>query len=365
MMYENYYAVIMAGGGGTRLWPLSRKSRPKQLLKLSGNLTLFQMAVRRLDGLFPPERILVVTVAEQVASLREQCPEIPNENYLIEPMPRGTASVVGLAAVELIRRTEGATMAVLTADHFIENEALFRDILSYAYIVAKDNFLLTLGLQPTYPATGYGYIQRGDALMDYQKHPVFQMLRFKEKPDEDQAKDFIAGGDHYWNSGMFIWRVERVMEELKKQMPDLFNILIRIQSSWDIDEKEYGLLKELWPTILPETIDYGIMEGASRAAIMPAENLLWNDVGSWDSLFDVLPEDEHGNIVIDANHISLDTGKSLICSDKEKRLIVTIGIDDLVIVDTADALLISSRKDAQKVRNIVKLLREEGKQNYL
>jgi mannose-1-phosphate guanylyltransferase len=175
---EHYYAVIMAGGGGTRLWPLSRKARPKQMLRLMGESSLFQIAVRRLTGVFPPERIYVVTVEDQAAELQNQCPEIPRQNYLLEPMPRGTASVVGLAAVALQQRDPEAVMAILTADHFIANENGFRRLLVAGFEVAQEGYLVTLGISPTYPATGYGYIQRGDFLGTYQDMEVFHALRW-------------------------------------------------------------------------------------------------------------------------------------------------------------------------------------------
>ena len=212
-MLANYYAVIMAGGGGTRLWPLSRKARPKQMLRLLEERSLFQTSVQRLDGVFPPDRIYVVTVEEQAAELQQQCPQIPAENYLLEPMPRGTASVIGLAAVALKRRDPQAVMAVLTSDHYIGNEPGFRELLAAAYDVAQEDYLVTLGISPTFPATGYGYIQRGALLGSYRDYEVYRALRFKEKPAEKQAQRMLASGDHSWNSGMFVWKVDRILEE--------------------------------------------------------------------------------------------------------------------------------------------------------
>ncbi len=228
-MSDHFYAVIMAGGGGTRLWPLSRKETPKQMLQLIGERTMFQLAVDRLEGLFPAERILVVTVAEQAAGLQEQCPEIPAENYLLEPMPRGTASVVGLAAIELIRRDPEATMAILTADHYIEDIPMFQNLLLAASDVAQRGNLVTLGIVPTFPATGYGYVQRGQELGKFRGVAAYHALRFKEKPDIAKAKEMIAGKDHYWNSGMFIWRVDRILEEIRGLMPDLAGKLVKFR----------------------------------------------------------------------------------------------------------------------------------------
>ncbi len=232
-MQDNFYAVIMAGGGGTRLWPLSRKSRPKQMLDLVDERSLFQTAVHRLDGLFTPDRIYVVTVEEQAKGLQAQAPEIPAENYLLEPMPRGTASVVGFAAVAIQNRDPKASMAVVTADHIIGNEEKFRQLLMAAYDVAQKGYLVTLGISPTSPSTGYGYVQQGELLGAYRGQEVFHALKFREKPSTDGAhRRCWSAGDHTWNSGMFIWRVDNVMAEIARQMPDLNTKLTEISDAW-------------------------------------------------------------------------------------------------------------------------------------
>lgn len=361
---EHYYAVIMAGGGGTRLWPLSRQARPKQMLRLIEERTLFQTSVERLEGLFPPERILVVTVAEQAEQLRAQCPDIPEENYLLEPLPRGTASVVGMAAVALRHRDPQAVMAILTSDHYIGNEEKFRQLLAAAREVAEDEYLVTLGIAPTFAATGYGYIQRGESLGEYGGLEVYRVLRFKEKPDEESAREMLQSGDHSWNSGMFVWRVEQILAEFERQMPELNQALQEIAQSWGTSERQ-ETLKRVWPEIEPETIDYGIMEGARRVGVIPAEGLNWSDVGSWDSLFDVLPADDNGNIVMGGEHVGLETNDSLIYVEPEHRLIVTIGVEDLVVVDTGDVLLVCRVDQAQKVREVVKKLEQEEGEEYL
>lgn len=363
-MNEHFYAVIMAGGGGTRLWPLSRQNRPKQMLRLVGDRTLFQMATDRLEGLFPADHIFVVTVAEQATELQKQSPSIPAENYILEPMPRGTASVVGLAAVVLQKRDPEAVMAVLTADHYIENVTGFQQILTSAEALAQKDFLVTLGIQPTFAATGYGYVQRGEPLGKFGRHEGYQVLKFREKPTEEVARAFIETGDHFWNSGMFIWRVDRIQEEFCRQMPDLCQTLGQIASSWGT-AWQTETLKKLWPQIKPQTIDYGIMEHAEHVAMLPGMDLGWSDVGSWDSLFDVLPGDDNGNIHISAMHLGIDTHGTLICSEDPNRMVVTIGVKNLIIVDALDALLVCPRDDAQKVRELVKLLDQNGYQLYL
>ncbi len=358
-MSGSYYAVIMAGGGGTRLWPLSRKTRPKQMLRIIEQRSLFQMAVDRLDGLFDSQHILVVTVPEQFRELRKQCPQIPEENYLLEPMPRGTAAVVGLAAVHLARLDKNAVMAVLTADHYIGNQEWFRRLLQVAEIVARQDYLVTIGINPTFAATGYGYIQQGKIQGTYQGVAVYHVVRFKEKPDEFQAQVMLARGDHTWNSGMFIWKVERIRQEIARQMPQLEAALQEVESHWG--KPSYSeVLQNAWQALIPETIDYGIMEGAKDVVVIPAGALKWSDVGSWDSLFDVLPADSHGNIVMGGRHFGLDTRQSLVYVSEEHRLIVTIGVRDLVVVDTGDVLLIVRKDEAQKVRQVVEILKESG-----
>jgi mannose-1-phosphate guanylyltransferase len=358
-MLDHYYAIIMAGGGGTRLWPLSRQARPKQMLSLFDDRSLFQTAVNRLEGLFPPERILVVTVQEQAAALQEQAPHIPVQNYLIEPEPRGTASVVGLAAIALQQRDPQAVMAILTSDHYMKNEARFRQVLQVAFQVAQDGYLVTLGVEPTFPATGYGYIQQGEKIGDYQGMQAFNVLHFKEKPDPDAANRLYHSGDHVWNSGMFIWRVEQILAEFNRQMPELAAGLSTIAEAWPSSGRG-AVIQQVWSQLKSETIDYGIMEGAQNVAVVPAAGIGWSDVGSWDSLFDLLEGDQQHNIIIGAKHLGLDTRETLVYVEGAKRFIVTIGVEDLVVVDTGDVLLICSKEQAQRVRQVVHLLKDNG-----
>jgi mannose-1-phosphate guanylyltransferase len=364
MNNNHFYAVIMAGGGGTRLWPLSRQANPKQMVSFFGAETLFQMAVARLSGLFSYDNIYVVTVADQVSRLHQDSPEIPFENFIIEPQPRGTASVIGLGAIVLRKRDPQATMAVLTSDQYIKDDQIFYNLLNAAAEVAADDYLVTLGVTPSFPATGYGYIQHGDLIREYQGMPVYDVKRFKEKPDENQAQVFLEKGDHDWNSGMFVWRVDRILEEFENQMPALASGLERIARNWGTPEQEITL-NNVWSTIKPETIDYGIMENAKLVAVIPATGLGWSDVGSWDSLFEVLPVDKDGNIATNDKTIAIDTTNSLVFSKDSNRLVATIGVDDLIIVDTGDALLVCHRNQTQKVRQLVSLLKQTHRKEYL
>jgi mannose-1-phosphate guanylyltransferase len=355
---QNYYAVIMAGGGGTRLWPLSRQHLPKQSLKLLGERTMFQIAVERLAPLFPPERILVVTNAAYAVELSQQCPSLPPANFVIEPAPRGTAPAIALSALTVKQRDPQGVMACLTADHFIADEARFRAVLTAAAQTAAQGYLVTLGITPTFPATGYGYIQRGETVGAAAGFDVFQAARFKEKPKRPEAEALLADGQHTWNSGMFIWKVEDILAEFARQMPEFYGLLSALEAAPQ-------RLPELWAQAPNTTIDYGIMEGAEHVAVIPAEGLGWSDIGSWESLLDVLPPDADGNVVIGIDHLGLGSHGTLIHGGSgPHQLIATIGVENLVIVDTGDALLICPREKSQDVRAIVEALkkREDGKQ---
>lgn len=359
---DHTYAVIMAGGGGTRLWPISRRKSPKQMIPLIGERSLFQTTVERLEGLFPTERILVVTVEEQAQALKEQAPSIPGENFILEPKSRGTASVVGLAAAVLRKRDPLPIMVVLPSDHYIRNRDLFYLILRVALDVAEKDYLVTLGITPTYPSTVYGYIQRGEMLPEKFAYPAYHALKFKEKPEEAQAREMMVSGDHSWNSGIFVWRVDAILTEFSRQMPDLHTALTKIEAAWGTDQQE-TVLKAVWPALQNETIDYGVMERAEKVAVLPAGGLEWSDIGNWNSLFDVLLPDEHGNIVFGGHHLSYDTSNSLIYDKSDGRLIVTIGVNDLIIVDTEDALLISRKDQSAKVKQIVSDLKKTDREN--
>jgi mannose-1-phosphate guanylyltransferase len=359
------YAVIMAGGGGTRLWPVSRKERPKQLLPLLGEDTLFQSTVQRLENLFPPERILVVTVEEQAREMRMQAPEIPEENYLIESSPRGTASVVGLAAAVLHKRDKDASMAILPSDHFIRNRDLFHYLLKAAFDVAENGFLVTLGITPTQPSTAYGYIQQGEPLTGDYKYPTYKVKSFKEKPDDQTAQKLLRTGDHSWNSGMFIWRADVILKEIDRQLPELGSVLKKISTAWGTEDQA-SVLSENWNGLKNVTVDYGVMENAERVAILPAGGLGWSDVGMWSSLFEVLLPDMDGNIATNSKlHLAYETNNTLVYGSNNDRLIVTIGVDDMVIVDGGDVLMVCKTDQSQKVKDVVEHLRKHRQEKYL
>jgi mannose-1-phosphate guanylyltransferase len=354
----------MAGGGGTRLWPISRKETPKQLLPLLGKETLFQSTVGRLEKLFPPERILVVTVAEQAQEMQKQVPGIPLDNYLIEPAPRGTASVVALAAAVLQKRDPEAVMAIQTSDHYIRNRDLFHYLITTAFEVAQKKYLVTLGITPTYPSTGYGYIHQGKLLGGDYRYPVYTVERFIEKPDEETAQRLLRSGDHSWNSGMFVWSADAILAEIERQMPELHRAVSKIAAVWGTEEQD-SVLQSSWFDLQSQTIDYGVMEKAERVAVLPAGGLGWNDVGSWDSLFEVLLPDMSGNVAANAQHLAVDTNNTLVYTKDGDRLVVTIGLDDVVIVDAGDVLMVCQVDQAQKVKDVVEHLKKHHQEKYL
>ncbi|MBN1953502.1 MAG: mannose-1-phosphate guanylyltransferase [Anaerolineae bacterium] len=355
----SFYALIMAGGGGTRLWPLSRQARPKQVLTLVGERTMFEHAVDRIAPVFQPEETFVVTSVDQVGELMLQAPELPRQNFVIEPLGRGTAPAIGLGAIQL-QDDEAAVMAVLTADHFIGDVAQFRRALSAAAQVAERGHLVTLGISPSFPSTAYGYIKQGEKLDKVDGFPVFAAKRFTEKPSPETAFRMVESGLYSWNSGMFIWRVDRIMDEFMNQMPEFYDQLAQISAVRGTPAYE-ATLRRIWPDVIPQTIDYGVMEGAEDVVVIPVD-IGWSDVGNWSSMWDILPTDDERNIVV-GDHLGLGTQDSIVFGGK--RLIATIGLEDMIVVDTEDALLVCHRDHEQRVRDAVHLLRKRGRQDIL
>jgi mannose-1-phosphate guanylyltransferase len=348
-----YYAIIMAGGTGTRLWPLSRQNRPKQALTLVGDQTMFQVAVERIRPVFPFERILVITRREHAPLLQAQVPDLPAENFILEPEGRGTAPAIGLAAIHLQRRDRDAIMAILTADHFISKAEQFCKALIAAEKVAEEDNLVTLGIRPSSASTGFGYIQHGVEMGEREGFHFAAVQRFVEKPVLEQAEKMVASGGYSWNSGMFICKAGRMLEEFESQMPEFYSRLLAIKNSLDTPHYQ-DVLENHWPRVAKQTIDYGIMEGARRVVVIPVE-IGWTDVGSWGSLFDFLPANASENVLV-GDHLDLDTQRTLVFG--KKRLVATLGVKDLIIVDTEDALLVCSRDHEQEVKLIVERLKD-------
>jgi mannose-1-phosphate guanylyltransferase len=358
---NHFYGLIMAGGGGTRLWPLSRQAHPKQMLKLFGERTMFQLTVDRLAPLLPLDHVFVIASADQIAPLAEQIPDLPRENFIVEPLGRGTAPCIGLSALHLRHHDPDAVMAVLAADHIIRRKQTFHDVLSAAHHAAEQGYLVTLGIAPTYPSTGYGYVGRGAPLGEAEGFEIFRVERFTEKPDAETATRFVAEGRYAWNSGMFIWQVDRILEEIQKWMPALHETLETLGQALGSPAYEEKL-QTLWPALRKETIDYGIMEKADKVAVIPAD-LGWSDVGSWASVMAQYDADAEGNVVV-GDALTLDVKRTLVFS-AGKRLVATVGVEDLVVVDTPNALLIVPRSQVQRVREVVNALRSQERDDVL
>ncbi len=352
--------VILAGGVGTRLWPRSRQNKPKQLLNLAGERSMLQETADRVRPLVDADDVFVVTARPYVRAAAQQLPDVPRANILGEPLGRGSGPAIGLAATYLAGGADDV-LAFLPADHFIARPQEFRRALLAAETVARDGYLVTLGIRPAAAFTGYGYIQQGDRLAEYPGFPVYKVARFAEKPDQATAEQYVQSGQYSWNAGMFVGRAKTFLEEIALHLPELAGQLATIQVALG-SSKERPLLNAIWPQVKPITIDYGVMEKTQRAAVIPVD-IGWSDVGDWASLADVLPADAAGNVVR-GQHLGLDTANCLI-QGSEKRLIATIGLRDLVVVDAGDAILICPKSRSQEARSIVERLKAEGKAKYL
>jgi mannose-1-phosphate guanylyltransferase len=359
------YGLIMAGGSGTRLWPLSRKRQPKQLLPLIQGRSLLQLSYDRLRGLLPPERIYVCTKSEYADPVFSNLPELPKGNLLGEPEGRDTANAVGFAAAVLHKKDADATMAVVTADHVIEPIDQFQSALRLAFEVVKEqsNSLVTFGIVPTHGHTGLGYIYRGDPLpLTSKRTGAFKVQSFREKPDKATADRYVESGRYYWNSGMFVWRCDTVLKELSLHLPEAHKGLMRIADAWGTAQQQ-NTIAEVYPKLQRISIDYAVMEPASqhkgKANVVTVEMpIQWLDVGSWPALAETLRLDEHENAVDSQLVMLVDTDNNIIISHDPEHLIATVGLSDMIIVHTKDVTMVCPKRDAQRVKDLVGKARE-------
>lgn len=355
-------AVIMAGGKGERFWPKSRNDLPKQFLSLTGEgKTMIQLTVDRLLPMISIEDIYIVTNQAYVGIVVEQLPDVPKENILAEPMARNTAPAIGLAAVLIEKKYGDAMMIVLPSDHLIKQPIIFRDTLKQAMAVASVNQnLVTIGITPEYPETGYGYIKFGDSDANSQFSNVYPVERFVEKPSVDIAQQYVDSGNFLWNSGMFVWKASSILSNFNKFLPLIYQGLVKIAQSYgkadyiETQQAEFSKFDSV-------SVDYGIMELASDIFTISG-SFGWDDVGSWLSLERMMRLDDSGN-AIQGNVISMDSKNMIVIGSK--KLIASVGLEDLIVVDTEDVLLICAKNEAQNVKLVIEKLKELNKTQYL
>ncbi len=356
------YAVIMAGGSGTRFWPWSREKTPKQLLKITGKDAMIKQTVDRISAEISPENIYVVTTSTQSASIKNELPQLPIKNIISEPFGRNTAACIGLAATIISKKDANAIMSVMTADHVIEPSGLFLKALHCAERLAeKTDVLVTLGIRPKGASVNYGYIQRSDEGIDYDGFLVYDVECFMEKPDHDTAEKFVQSGKYYWNSGIFVWSVSTILENIKSFIPKLALGLTRIGESVDTPG-EPDVIRNEYEKFESISIDYGVMEKASNVKVVEAD-FKWDDVGSWLAVERLNELDQNNNTTL-GKHCGINTFGSIIVGDDE-RLIATINVSDLIIVSTKDVTMVCNKNNAEDIKKLIDVLREKGLNNYL
>ena len=360
------HPVIMAGGSGTRFWPLSRKSRPKQFLALAGDAPLLAATVARLPPLARPERTWIVCGPKHAAAARRMLPQLPKENFIVEPCARNTAPCVGLAALHVAASDPAGIMAMLPADHHIGRPTSFRDAIAAAAQLAERGAIATIGIHPTRPETGYGYLKLGPRLAARSakgkgRLQAFKVERFVEKPDVITAARYLADGGYLWNSGIFVFRADVILEEIRRAMPVLGEQLDAIRKA--LGTPAYAkTLRRVFPDCPSISIDYGVMEKSDRIAVVPA-TFGWSDVGSFAALSDVRATDHLGNVA-EGDAMVIDGRNNVVIATKE-RPVAVVGIDDVVVVDAGDAVLVCRRDRAQDVRKAVEELSRRGREDVL
>ena len=362
------YGVIMAGGAGTRLWPLSRGNMPKQLLPVVKGKSLLQLSYERLRGVVPPERIFVCTSAAHGPAVLANLPELPKDNLLGEPQGRDTANAVGFPAAVLHKRDRDAVFAVVTADHVIEPIDAFQASLRTAFDVVErqSNALVTFGIIPTYGHTGLGYVHRGEPIPGFKS--AYKVQAFKEKPDKPTADRYVESGRYYWNSGMFVWRADTVLNELATHLPESHRGLVQIAEAWGTPRQEQ-VLNDVYPKLPKISIDYAVMEPAShgkgKAVVTVVEmNVQWLDVGSWPALAETLRIDEQDNAVEGKTLVFVDSDNNIVVSDEPEHLVTMIGVSDMIVVHTKDATLVCPKREAQRVKELVGKVKDRFGNKY-
>jgi mannose-1-phosphate guanylyltransferase len=362
------FVVIMAGGGGTRFWPWSRETRPKQLLPILSERSMIRETFDRLRPFASPGKILVVTSRSQAAQIRRNVPAIPRQNIIVEPSGKNTAPCLCLAALAIRKVSPEAVMVVLPADHAISNGSEFlRTLQTAAEYAAQEDFLVTLGVRPAGPETGYGYIQKGERLRRVRGTGVFRARAFREKPTLAKAKAYLRRGDYLWNSGMFVWRAGVFQEAVKKYLPRLYEDMQGLEKMWGTPRQKRSL-EEVYRRCHSVSVDYGIMEKAQNVAVVEAR-FPWDDVGSWSAMWSIRAKDREGNALIGKEQdgagriLAIDSLGCLIRG--EKNLIAVLGMKNTIVVEAGGAVLVCPRERSQEVRRVIEELRKKGWNEYL
>ena len=355
-------AVIMAGGKGERFWPESRVDMPKQFLSLTEDgKSMIQHTVERLEGLVEYENMYVVTNKNYKELIQKHVPQIPVENIITEPVAKNTAPCIGLAAVHIAKKNPEAKMLVLPSDHLIKYNEMFLDTLRIALEVAEEeNSLVTIGITPSYPETGYGYINFSKGDLPSEMKNIYRVKKFEEKPNLEKAKDYLVSGKYLWNSGMFVWKAATILKCIESFIPELHSGLMEIAETINTEKYE-ETLNEKFPHFPSESIDYGVMEKAENIYTIPG-NFGWDDVGSWLSLERIKHTNQDGNVV-DGNVITIKTSNSII--QGKSKLIAAIGLEDIIIIDTEDAILICNKSHSQEVKEVISNLKICNRTEYL
>ena len=353
------YAVIVAGGQGTRLWPVSRRDNPKQIKPFVGGRTMLQKTYERVSKIVSPERVWVATNVAYQDEFIAQLPELVVEQMILEPVKRNNAAAVGLAAAILAKYDADATMINVWSDHFIRfEEEYIKKILQVEKVLEEHpDYLIDIVAEPEYPATGFGYLEADGELATIDGETVYKAARFVEKPDLKTAQEYLAAGNFYWNTAIFVWKVKTMLSLYEKHMPEMYAGLMKIQAAWGTLEQD-KVLNEIFPTLEAVAIDYAIFEKTDKIALIPAE-LGWRDVGSWQAIYDILTEAKDG-VVQKGKVMAVDSKDTLIFNENEGKLVAVVGVKDLVIVDTKDSLLVMQKSQDQDIKKIITQMEEVG-----
>ncbi len=363
-MDKNNYCIIMAGGVGSRFWPMSRTSQPKQFLDILGTgETLLQQTVRRFDNVCPPENVFIVTNEMYRELIKQQIPHLEDRQILCEPARRNTAPAIAFAAYKIATENKNANLVVAPSDHVILKEKEFEyDIKTALKAASEKNWLMTLGIKPSRPDTGYGYIQFADDNPYGEEERIHKVKTFTEKPELDLAKTFLESGDFLWNSGIFVWSLQSILEAFKKHLPDIDSLFSEGMDKFNTP-KEADFIANTFSRCKSISIDYGVMEKADNVYVI-ASDFGWSDLGTWGSLYDIRKKDENGNAIIGKNVLTYDS-QNCIVNTSDKKVVVLQGLDDYVVVENETALLVIRKQDEQQIRQIVHDVKMEKGDEYV